>query len=1067
MKTATLATIDNVKQSLVVQSGVQVIAEWNMNRYSPITSVTNLGVADFNPDLFPIDSITLPNRPKKGILKNRVSEISRTTGIGADGYVSAGYKDIVNGTRYLTASKDSKYKYWTSPAQSAGSTYVNTPAAISNVQPQILYTNLTWCNKIVIGVENSYAAPSAWTVQISTDGTAWTTIATNPTPDADGRVILYRQANATWSTTTYRDNPIQIKGLRISVTQMNKSKVYFNLIEMSPRIESDLSTYVKDWSADFDLSDHSFVTPLGQTSSNTGSVTLSNIDARFSNDNPTSLYYGLLDKGVEFRISMGISLDSYATVNKTYEWIRMATMVSDDWTGQDRDQTVVKLMDDAAYLQTVKPNPVYYEKKTAAEIIWRLLDSIGYTNYYYEKLDSDSATLVPHFWADGEKTVWDIINEFAQPMQMAIYFDEYGILQIKTRNTAYNITKSVAWPLDAVTNAPKLADIKNLDTTYDYEANIVNVNYKDTKVSEFNNGNPAMEVVWEPEGTVTLRASNLYNQMLSTHPSFKINPADAAVWPFTGVVQIEGEFIRYTAKGYSYYLANGTLATKYISSEDEKIELDRLNPTLGWKNYYNGFMWASLANRGLWNTVAKQHNVDASGYTCRYRTGSGSIVSSTFGWIKQPGTSEVMLRTNSNFVWNSWYNVYRGNGADPRPVWAGTRLKHNIDNGNGGVGLAVCQGTNDQAYHIEIVPTKLFTDHPTWLNNQYEISFYKRDSNGNMKRYGPNGGKGVRYNVAKDVWYDIDVAITTVLGGRVFAIFINGQLLFQATVPSAEILPDTGRYGVFARANNSANFEYLYSTYGTEVPIPDEATIFDRITGGYQSNQAIDEFGYRWRDSTPLSSNISQQVIVDRYSKFAMDEFGAVVHEVREFDVKFSKAPVQHSRLYFSNEAQIICPQYVGDSFSAQFILGNRYRQNAVVSGEDTLTFGADAAVDQRLMIYGRTVTQDDEQTVTVKDDIGVRRRGEVSVDISSPWIQSKAAAQAIADWIKFHWSTGADEVSVDIFGNPFLQLGDVVSVNHPQRNMAASTHKYFVVGIKQSYSQGLQTSLTLRRAKI
>lgn len=1067
MKSVSTSVSNTLQQSLAVQSSVQVIAEWNMNRYSAIASITNNGVADYNPDIFPIESIAQPKRPKKGILKARVAELARASAIGAEGYVSGSYKDNVLGPRYVTASKDAKYKYWTSPAQSAGSSYVNTPSAISNVNPQILYTNLVWTNKIVIGVEDSYAAPSAWTIQITTDGTNWTTVATNPVLDASGRVTIYRQADNSWATTTYRENPMQIKGIKVNVTQMNKSKVFFNLIEVSPRLESDLSTFVKNWSVNSQLSDHSFVTPLGKASTNEGSVTLSNIDARFTNDNPSSLYYGLLDKGVKFDISLGISTDPYASPTKTYEWIKMGTLFSEDWGDQSREKTDVKLYDDSEHLKNIKPSPLYYENKTAAEIIWRVLDSIGYNNYNYEKIDSDVANLVPYFWTDGEKTVWDIINELCQPMQMAVYFDEYGVLQIKTRNTAYNLTKTVSWQFDAVTNGLKLADVVEANKTYDYEANVVNVAYRDTKVSDFNNGQPALESVWQPEDTTVLRATALFANITATSPSFKIDPADAKYWPYTGVVQMEGELMRYTAKGYTYYKGDGTMTSKYIRSEDERKELDRLQPSVAFKNYFNGYLWCGTTNRGIWNTVPKAHTVDASGYTKKYRTGSGAIKTWEGGWILQRGSSTVKMQTNNTFKGNTWYVASRGNQSDPRPYYWGTRFKFNAGYNGGVAGIAMCLGTNDSGYYLELFRTSLMT--PGNRATQNEICFYVRDVNGNMKRYGPNNNKGAVFNVVPENWYDIDVSVATQASARIFSIFINGIFCFNVTVPSSgyPASGDTGRFGIFTRSYTSATFEYLYASTSAEVTQADEATVFDRITGGYQSLQAVDEFGYRVRDVGNFTSPRPNPAVADKYGKFFMDEFGAVAHEVREFDVKFSKVPVQHSRLYWSNETQVLCPEYNADPFGAKFILANRYRQNAVVSGEDTLTFGADNAVNQQAMIYGRVVNQADAQVVTVKDDIGVRRRGEVAVDIESDWIQTKAFAQDIADWIKLHWSTGADEVKVESFGNPLLQLGDVVSINHPLMNMSPSTHKYFVVEADHSYETGLKSTFVLRRAKI
>lgn len=1068
MKVASTATVDAVKNDVAVFSATRVYAEWNMNRYSNIESITNNGVEDFDADIFPIDSIALPNRPKAGILKSRVAEINRTNGIGADGYVSAGYKDIVNGPRYVTGSVDSKYKYWTSPSESAGTLYQNTPSAISDCNPQINYADPVWTNKIVIGVENSYSAPSAWSVEITSDGTNWDVIDTNSSLDADGRLVIYRQANGTWATTQYLEAPVQIVGIRVNVTQMNKSRVHFNLIEISPRLENDLTDFVVEWDARNTMSDHSFVAPLGKASSNGGSVTLSNIDARFSNDNASSLYYGLLDKGVKFTIDMGVTTDSWDTVSKSYEYMRMATMYSDDWTGQDRDGTNVELVDGSEYLKGIKPNPMYLENKTAGEIIWRLLDSVGFTDYHYEKGTDESAFRVPYFWADGEDTVWKTISDICEAMQMAAYFDEYGILQIRTPRSAYNTSNSVSWEFDAITNGSKLSDIIEFNKSYDYEANTVNVRYANTDVSEFNNGNPAMEVIWEPEDSEVLRSTALYQTITSASTSIKLSPEDAKYWPYQGVFQMNGEFMRYTKKEYAYYDAGGSLQKKYIESVDEKDELDRLNQYISFKNYFTGLFYVPLQNRGLWNTVPKSHFVDANGYLARYKVYTSAVQNWAGGMSLNRGESTLTLTGPTYFDWRTFYVVSRGSTSDHFPYYSGTRLKFESDTEVNCAGLALSLSTNDSGYYVELRRTSGLTAEN--LTTSYELCFYVRYSNGTFQRFGPNGGRGMRVNVATDVWYDLDVTMATSGASRVFSIFLNGQKQFNVTVgsTSAPVDDNSGRFGIFNRARGRATFEYLYaSTNYKNGVLEDDATVFDRITGGYQSNQLVGEWGYRITDYNRFSSVNPNTAIKDIYANFFFDDFGSVAHEVREYDVKFNKTPVQHSRIYFSNESQVICPEYRSDPFGAQFILGNKSRYNAVVSGEDTLTFGADNSVDQKCVIYGRVVTQDEDEVVTVKDEAGIRRRGEAALDIESEWIQSESAAQAIADWIVEHWGKGCDEVELDVFGNPFIQIGDIVSVNHPVANVFAATHKYFVVEIKNQYSNGLTTSVVLRRANI
>jgi hypothetical protein len=969
----------------------------------------------------------------------------------------------------VTSSADSKFKYWQSPAESTGSVFSLSPASIANVQPTIIYTNPTWTNKVVVTIENTYAWPTAWTVEVTTDGTAWTTIATNPVIPANGKVELYRQANNSWSSTVYRDNPLQIRGVRINVTQMNAAKVYFSLIELGARLESDLSPYVIDYDSKFELSDYSFVAPMGKASANTASVTLSNFDNRFSNTNPSSLYYGLIDKNVEMRMDVGISTDSYNTYPKTYEYIRQFTMLTDVWNGQELDTITVPLQDASQILQTVKPLARVFQNLTVAEIIWRMLDSIGFTSYYVEPVDADPATVIPYFWTDGTKTAWEIITDITESTQTAAYFDEYGVLQIKTRTTAYNLAKTPVWTLNrSLFNGNELANIVTLTHTNDFEANKVTVNWYQTDISKDTQGVIPMTQVWAPDGDVVLRSTQLTAAMTTGSTMIRIRPTDAKVWPYTGVLEVEGEFMRWTHKAYNYYDKNGTLQSKWIASNDEKVALDKLNPTKSFMNYFNGYLNIGLANRGLWSSVPKAHYIDVNGYVGRVKTGSGTGFVWNNGWRQVPDLGRARITTNGTFKGNTWYVVSRGAELDSPLAYYGTRMA--ITNGGVGGGMALNLGSygNEAGYYIELYQTSNYARNPAARNTTNELSFYVRYANGTVKRLGPNGGKGVPLAVSTNAWYDIDVAATYSAGSPTFVIYVNGVAQMTVNVPLALAPPtgNTGRWGVFVRGNTNVDFEYLYGSSSNEVINFDNSTLYDRIKKGYVSTQLTKEWTYNTR-STYRIRNKRKQYFNQRYNQLFVDDFGAGVHEVREMDVKFEK-PVLHSRLYMSNDSQAICPEYTGTAFGAKFMLANTHRSNAILNGTDAVTFGPNNPVEQRMFIYGRTINvADAPKKVEVKNDAAIRRRGEVELEIDSPWIQNEASAKALGDWINTHWAGGMDELTVECFANPLIQIGDVVGVEYSPSNMTTATHKYFVVGIDQKYSEGMETTLTLRRAKI
>ena len=148
--------------------------------------------------------------------------------------------------------------------------------------------------------------------------------------------------------------------------------------------------------------------------------------------------------------------------------------------------------------------------------------------------------------------------------------------------------------------------------------------------------------------------------------------------------------------------------------------------------------------------------------------------------------------------------------------------------------------------------------------------------------------------------------------------------------------------------------------------------------------------------------------------------------------------------------------------FGADFTIANSSRFNSVVNGEDTVTYGADNSVDQKMAITGRTIQQQDEKTYQVKDDAAINTRGEITLELSSDWIQSETAAKAIGDWIVNNWADPADTVEMTVFGNPLVRVGDVVSITDAPKGM--TDVKHVALKVAQSWEDGLQTTLSCRK---
>lgn len=1088
MQTASVNYLSTLRKGVSLKGSARLTAEWNHNRFAGPVAIVNTGNVGTDTDEFPIESIVAPNRPQKdGILKGRATNSKNWAAAGkptVEGYVQAAYDDsgIASGQRSYTVSSESKYLYWSSPTVS-GTVLGGTGYDLSSGSLELTYAADIWVNKIVANFEASAVKPRDITVFYKTTSEgAWTQIAgTFQIDDASGQLVLYRQSGGTWSSTEYTLNPFVIRGIKIVVAKTNVPSANLNVIEISARLQTDLTPYIIDYSTDFTMSEPSLITPLGTCSSNQATVSLSNIDGRFDNDRAnlrdsglTNMFYGIIDKNIQMRMDVGID------VNGTTEWNRSFTMSVDEWGSQNEVDTSVTLKDSSKFLQEVKPTSSLYQGLTVAGIVWRLCDSVGFNNYTISANALNDNHFVDFYWTDNAKSVWEHFQDLAQSTQTAIYFDEFDQLQVLPRSAAYNLNNPVAWTFDgkAVPDGPaagrpstdtgKLPDIVELTETFDFEANVVNVKYIPTALPEKVGNIEPMDEVWAPTDDMVLRSSRLVTNAGMSDNWLKISPTDAAVWPYTGVFQLEGEFIRYKAKGYSYRLANGTFTTGWVSSLDQQKAFDAINPGLSWSNSYTGHLDCT-GGRGIWGTSAAQHFVDINGWTFnRYRTKNGTVYNWNGGLVHNKDKGWLSMITNKNFTTNTWYVASRGGSGDAPPVFYGTRLKFPwVGNYYGAAGIAMSVGNNDSGYFVEIIRTKSMTadSRSKWSN---ELCFYVRKSDGSIVRYGPNGGKGLPLAINDQTWYDLDVRMQIDAGGKTFSIMVDGVTRMAVYVTNAQGTGEasSGRYGLFTRGFTAVDYEYFYSSTNAVEDTFDEPGWFDRINGGYQSSQLDREWTYSLRTATSLANKKKPVKYIQKYNSRLIDDFGPVAHEVREFDIKFDKYPVVYSDLYCTNDYQIICPEYNGNPFGAKFILANTARVNAIANGEDTLTFGSDNPVTQKTLIYGRLVTQSDEATVTVRNDAAVNRRGATEVDISSPWIQSKAAAQAIGDWITKHWGGGNDELKVVAIGNPLLQIGDIVAVNHPDKSMTYANNRYFIVGVSQSFDGGLETTFTLRRVK-
>lgn len=963
-------------------------------------------------------------------------------------------------------------------------------------------------NKIVIKLENSWASPNDFDILITNHAGTTTTIhATDLTIpwEGTGNIVL-RWNGTTWvdnldwpvmDSTTEMPQTTAVETIQLVVRTLkggyektavgdtlvpttyldasgntqttDGSDGYFDLIEISAHLEADLSPFVIDTSTTLDMSDVSNLYPLGTVTTNVGSLTLSNLHKDPSD--PSQFLPGAFDERntampwsdyLEPNAKVEIYYDFYdeSGVGSTFlERVRELSMYTGQWTGQAADQVSVELADYSTFFNTQNVSAALWENIPATQAVWRVLDSVGFSNYIIT--DDVNDFNIPVFYMSADQNVWEVLGEIAKDTQTAIYFDAYGVLHVKPRGAAFS-SAAAATTLTTVDSANQLANIVSFDQTESFEPNYITVSYQATDWEAYKANNPVLQKVWEPEGDEVLRSTPLVRSLSTADDYFWITAKDALIWLYEGLVNIDGELIRYKGKQVNYFTGanGGTLNTTVVNSQDEYDAIQaKVDVKYRYKTHFTGAMKIAIdefgaQERGVWNSETVAHSVDATGYSVHHIQ-NGTHRANVGGFLHLKSQSKVRLASTHGFKdYKDILVATHGATTDSAFYSYGTKFRFVKAKGRttqrAGI-LIHNSGTTEDGYYIELTPSKNLGGKER--KTRQELMLYSRVSGKDYVK-----GKAA-LAIGENIDYELDITYRYVSGDHQIQVWVNGKKVLSKTITTNKNTAN-GRFGMFLRGKSKVQYEYLYAIAQTFTDPPDDFSYMDKIKRGYVGSQWDREWVYRWRTRR---RRVKKKWRRERYrwNRRFFDDFGPYVHEVREYNVKLDPSPVQNSRLYLTNDWSAAVLEYKATPFDASFIIANADRQNAVINGEDTLSYaGTGASINQVLNVFGRVLVQQEDATIVAQNKEQVNARGKNESELSGTWIQTKAMAQALADWINYNFTYGNEGAAVEIYGNPAYEIGDIVHVTYPDKHIDAD---YFIVGINNSFSDGYQTSLTLR----
>lgn len=380
-----------------------------------------------------------------------------------------------------------------------------------------------------------------------------------------------------------------ISGLRVVVETMNVSDATFDLIELSPRLAVDLSDKTESFGITKSASDlGTSGLPVSQLLAATGSVDLFDYDQSFFSNNSRSIIKDYLSQRVQFKFYEVIK-----DVNGEDVSVPIKTMYSESFpeTKSSNRSVSVELRDLFYYFESQTAPQLLIPNSLTSYAVSLLLDSIGFSNYVFKRLDDEPELEIPFFFVEPDVTIAQVLSNIAVSTQSAMFFDEYNNLVIMSKN--YMMPDPSTRPTDMVLYGTKdfsqTGEIKNKSNKTKL-SNIENVASQEKQIFNAGSINYTSRYIQRSYGTLK-QAS-----VLDREKSWIYKPA--LLWEIAPTEQTKP--INDEVSAQSSYVLGAIPLNSNLSSEIPRVENGRIvnniidmGDGVYWITRYNGYLYAN------------------------------------------------------------------------------------------------------------------------------------------------------------------------------------------------------------------------------------------------------------------------------------------------------------------------------------------------------------------------------------------------------------------------------------------------------------------------------------------
>jgi len=1076
--------------------------EWDNDKSELKVLETSTVYNKYYESLYPLTSVVSLVRPSEYAVHNNQKVGGVVKAIAGSTSGNTTYNHNAASRNYF-ASKDDGYKYWAHIRKGQASTAVNKSI-------YAIYDRSIQVNKIVVKFETFHTTPQAYKIIVRVAG-SWVEAYASTTPITNGGLILYRGATA-WSTTKHTapsisTNTQTISGIKVLVESVNVGYVPVEIIEMSPRLEIDISEDVVSWSVNKTLYEDHEVLPVGTISSNSAEINFDNTFNNFSYEKTDAKYYGMIDKRVGVRI--------YSVIDGID--IPQFTGFVDSWSISANDTATASCYDMAKILQqTQAPDMVIGFNYSLNKLMRTAFDGIGLNELILDA-NADDKDSVPVFWMNKEQTFWEALQQLCISHQCVIYFDEYGRPVFKSRKSVLDsasVEQKLTYAQDGTlvpniisvgqSAKPRIGSLtvkysrRSFETQNDLLTTYNLASSGKSKESVMFRGSTYATVLWAPDKSWVLGAVPLAYAISATATEIDIQKPELyqileknkepvykmlyGLPQLSGYFYLNGEIIYYGATQFKITYKDGRgEELKNIATMEEYQSLVNSDPGIN-LIIHNGKL--TNVKRGQFMTTAKAHNpvsVDNGDWTLKqFKIGGSAAVKNLSTPKFDIGNRALKLSTDNDSGASSLDKLKQDERRSHIQLGSVNLKKNNYKRFEANMMFVKQEPTekvgdvdsiggiffdfnesNKTGYFIELGLEDTTLSYKKADKNK-SIMIYKVKANGTMEILGSTDAPAGRAKrdgadtIFKDSVsfvekqnYDMQVVRIKSGGTNWIDLYIMGQLVLQ--VEDKTPLAPTTMAGCFVRGDSTAFFS-KFAAWGAndESTLQDGSFFADSIRGFMTEVIAAGSMG--------VPSKNSLENDYDYY------EFYPHIREIRIAEFDYTQPPGSPIKIAAgASVSQYGATILESNSFRAKIAAANETNEPLDISSSFP---GTAAAGYPKLLGYTLKKFEPKEYKTTVSKSSG----DDSKFEIDSEWIQAESQAKDIAEFIKANSAivkAGKTNdpiiLDVEIFTNPLLQLGDTVDVAYPDLGLSYSSHSFIITSISQSFSSGISTNIRLQ----